>query len=262
MLEPTTSKAKTMYDLNDKVVLVTGGSRGIGAAVAKGFAEAGAKIAITYSTNKRAAVKCAEEIRRMGTECLTLRARVDRAREVHTAVKRVLAEFKRIDVLVNNAGIWKYGRIGGMSEQEWDETIDINLKGTFLFCNEVTPAMTKQKYGKIVNISSTAGQRGEAFHSHYAASKGGVVAFTKSIAVELAPHGINVNSVSPGWVETDMTRDTLSDRAIRPEIDRGIPRGRVAIPEDIVGSVLFLASDLSKHIVGATINVNGGSVLF
>lgn len=251
-----------MNDLEDKIVLITGGSRGIGAAVAKGFAQAGARVAITFNSDKGKALECARQIGKMGAECLILRTRVERQREVRRAVKDVLAKYHRIDVLVNNAGIWNRAGIGRMSEQQWDETIDANLKGTFLFCNEVAGLMMQQKFGKIINISSTAGQRGEPFHSHYAASKGGVIAFTKSIAVELAPYNINVNSVSPGWVATDMTEKALSDPSTRPEIDRGIPRGTVAIPEDIVGSVLFLASDLSRHIIGATINVNGGSVLF
>ena len=251
-----------MEDLKGKSVLITGGSRGIGAALAKGFAQAGAKVAITYRSDKRSAIQCAKLIGQLGAECLVLRANVGKARAAHHTVKRVLLRFGRIDILVNNAGVWKTGQIGKMTEQQWDETMDTNLKGTFLFCNEVAPIMMRQKFGKIINISSTAGQRGEPLHSHYAASKGGVIAFTKSIAVELAPHGINVNSVSPGWVQTDMTKDALMDRRLRPEIDKGIPRGVIASPEDIVGSVLFLASSRSQHIVGATINVNGGSVLF
>ncbi len=251
-----------MEDLRNKIVLITGGSRGIGAAVAKGFADAGARIAITYSSNKRAALECQMEIRKRNGECIVLRANVKRLRDVRRTVEQVLSKYGRIDVLVNNAGIWKHGEIGRMTERQWDETIDINLKGTFFFCNEVAALMKMQKHGKIINISSTAGQRGEPFHSHYAASKAGVIAFTKSIAVELAPFNINVNTVSPGWVETDMTKGVLSDLVIRREIDESIPRGRIATPEDIAGSVLFLASDISKHVVGATINVNGGSVLF
>lgn len=251
-----------MEDLKGKVVLVTGGSKGIGAAVAKGFAGAGARIAITYSSDKLSAISCANEISRGNKECLVVKASVERQRDVRNAIKQVLARYGKIDILVNNAGIWKSGELGSMTEKQWDETLDVNLKGTFLFCNEVAPLMKRQKSGKIVNISSTAGQRGEPLHSHYAASKGGVIAFTKSIAIELAPFNINVNSVAPGWVETDMTEQTLKDPSVRPEIDKGIPRGKVAVPADIVGSVLFLASDLSKHIIGATISVNGGSVLF
>ncbi len=251
-----------MEELKDKVVLVTGGSRGIGAAVAKGFAKLGSKIVITYRSDKHSAEACAKEINTAGSECLVIKARVERANEVEKTVRKVFQKYGRIDVLVNNAGIWKDGKIGSMTEKQWDETIDINLKGTFLFCNEVVPIMKRKKSGKIINISSTAGQRGEPQHSHYAASKGGVIAFTKSIAVELAPYNINVNCVSPGWVRTDMTRQVLTDPSFQSEIGQGIPRGRVAFPEDIVGSVLFLASSLSNHIVGATISVNGGSVLF
>jgi len=251
-----------MYDFKDRVVLVTGGSRGIGAAVAKGFAELSAKVVITYRTNKQSAEKLAKEILSEGGECLVLRASVESQRDVRRSVQKVHAKFGRIDVLVNNAAIWKMGEIGSMSEAQWDETMAVNLKGTFLFCNEVAPIMKKQKSGKIVNVSSTAGQRGEPFHSHYAASKGGLIAFTKSIAVELAPYNINVNCISPGWVATDMTKKELSIPRIKAGIDSSIPKGKVADPRDIVGSVLFLASDFANHIIGATISVNGGSVLF
>lgn len=251
-----------MDNLKNKVALITGGSRGIGAALAREFAQRGTKVAITYKSDKRNAQNCARAINAIGSECIIIRAKAERQKDVRRAVQRTVENFGRVDILVNNAGIWKEGKIGSMSEREWDETIDANLKGTFLFCNEIAPLMKRQRYGKIVNISSTAGQRGEPLHSHYAASKGGVIAFTKSIAVELAPFNINVNSVSPGWVETDMTKAILSDPSIRSETDKAIPRGKVASPEDVVGAVLFLASDASNHIVGATINVNGGSVLF
>ncbi len=251
-----------MEDLEGKAVLITGASRGIGAAVALGFAKYRAKLAITYQTNADQARTCSRSVKEKGADCLIMKADVSNPSDVKNAVKETMDKYGRIDILVNNAGIWKEGAIGSMTDRQWDETIDVNLKGTFLFCNEIAPLMKAQKKGKIINISSTAGQRGEAFHSHYAASKGGVIAFTKSIAVELAPFGINVNSVSPGWVETDMTGDVLGDRQLRADIDRAIPRGQVATPDDIVGAVLFLASDISRHIIGATINVNGGSVLF
>ncbi len=251
-----------MHEFHDKVVLVTGGSRGIGAAIAKAFAGEGAKVVITYQSRRKLADQCASEIVQKGGDCTTLCADVSKSGDVAKAVKRVMLKHRRIDVLVNNAGIWRKGKIGSMSEKEWDQTVDSNLKGTFLFCNAVAPIMEHQKRGKIINISSTAGQRGEPFYSHYAASKGGVIAFTKSIAAELAPFNINVNSVSPGWVDTDMTKEVLGNVKIRPGIDKAIPRGRVATPEDITGAVLFLASEASAHIIGATINVNGGSVLF
>jgi 3-oxoacyl-[acyl-carrier protein] reductase len=152
--------------------------------------------------------------------------------------------------------------MGKMTEAQWDETLDINLKGSFLFCNEVVPVMRKQKGGKIINIASTAGQRGEPFYSHYAASKGGMIAFTKALGAELASENIIVNCVSPGWIHTDMTAHVLRNRKQLRDIKKLIPRGRVGTPEEVAGSVLFLASDLSNHTVGAVINVNGGSVLF
>ncbi|MBI4418729.1 MAG: SDR family oxidoreductase, partial [Ignavibacteriales bacterium] len=165
-----------------------------------------------------------------------------------------------IDILVNNAGIWKRAPINVLSERQWDETMEVNLKGTFLFCREVLRYM-KRRGGKIINIASTAGQRGEAFHSHYAASKGAIIAFTKSIAVELARFHIQVNCVSPGWVDTDMTRAVLGRRPSRHAIEASIPRGRVATAEEIAGPVLFLASPLSDHMIGTVLSVNGGGVL-
>ena len=251
-----------MVNLRGKVVLVSGGSRGIGAAVATMMAKAGATVALTYGTRKQDALRTAHEVARWGSECLIIRADVSRSADVRRAVKTVLDHFGRIDLLVNNAGVWKRGVMGKMTEKQWDETLDINLKGTFLLCNAVVPHMKKQKSGKIINIASTAGQRGEPFYSHYAASKGGMIAFTKAIAAELAPHGIIVNCVSPGWVDTDMTSHILADRRRLSEINKLIPRGHVATPEDIAGPVVFLASDLANHIVGSVVNVNGGSVLF
>lgn len=251
-----------MIDLSGKVVLISGGSRGIGAAVARLMAKAGAVVALTYEARKKDAQRTAHQIAGAGGECLIIQADVSKSIDVRSAVKTVLDHFGRIDVLVNNAGIWKRGIMGAMTEEQWDETIDINLKGTFLLCNAVVPVMTKQREGKIINIASTAGQRGEPYYSHYAASKGGMIAFTKAIAAELAPSNIIVNCVSPGWVDTDMTAHALSDRQTISEIKRLIPRGRVATPEEIAGPVVFLASDLANHMIGSILNVNGGSVLF
>lgn len=251
-----------MRNLSGKVVLVTGGSRGIGAAVAIMMAQSGARVALTYSRHKADALSTAHRIARGGGESLIIQANVAKPAEVRKAVKTTMEHFGRIDVLVNNAGVWKRGAIGRMTERQWDETMNINLKGTFLFCNLVVPIMKKQRGGKIINIASTAGQRGEPFYSHYAASKGGMIAFTKAIAAELAPHHIAVNCVSPGWVETDMTSQVLRNKRELGAINRGIPRGRVASPEEIAGPVVFLASELANHLVGAVVNVNGGSVLF
>jgi 3-oxoacyl-[acyl-carrier protein] reductase len=251
-----------MISLLGKVILVTGGSRGIGAAIATMMAKAGATVAITYSRKKQEAARVAYRVARNGSECLIVQADVARSGDVRRAVRTVIEHFGRIDVLVNNAGVWKRGAIGKMTDRQWDETLDINLKGTFLFCNAVVPLMKKQRWGRIINIASTAGQRGEPFYSHYAASKGGMIAFTKAIAAELAPFGINANCVSPGWVYTDMTSNVLDNRRRIREINELIPRGRVATADEIAGPVVFLASDLANHLVGAVINVNGGSILF
>ncbi len=251
----------TRIDLLGQTALVTGGSRGIGAASARLLAEAGANVVITYQRDRRAARTVCSAIEASGVRCRAVRCNTARASEVRACVRSVLREFGRIDILVNNAGVWKQGAIGAMTERQWDETLDINLKGTFLFTNAVVPSMKQHRSGRIIMIASTAGQRGEAFHAHYAASKGGVIAFTKSIGPELAPFGVIANCVAPGWVETDMTAETFGDRRQAAEIRRTIPRGRAATPEEIAGAVLFLASDLSSHLVGSTVSVNGGSVL-
>ena len=248
-----------MINLKGKVALVTGGSRGIGAASAIRLAQAGCHVAITYSTQSAKARKVRDRILSFGRQCIVLKTNVASEPDVRAAIRNVVKEFRRLDILVNNAGVWKYGAIGSMTARQWDETLDINLKGTFLFCNEVVRVM-KRRGGKIINIASTAGQRGEPFHSHYAASKAGMIGFTKSIAAELARFRINVNCVAPGWVDTDMSASSLRG-AGRKAIEHTIPRGRVATADDVAGSVLFLASDLSDHLVGSTVSVNGGGVM-
>ncbi|RMD50472.1 MAG: SDR family oxidoreductase, partial [Ignavibacteria bacterium] len=170
-------------------------------------------------------------------------------------------DFGSIDILVNNAGIWKHSPIDKMTLEKWNETININLTGTYLFTKYVVPEMKAKKGGRIINIASTAGQRGEAEYSHYASSKGGVIAFTKSLATELGKYNINVNCVAPGWVLTDMTQHIFDNEEERKKELSIIPLGRVAMPEDIAGPVLFLASGLANHITGEILNVNGGSVL-
>lgn len=247
--------------LSNKVSLITGGSRGIGAATALLLAEAGSDIILNYVRNNERAGAIASAIRGLGRKVLVQKANVGNADEARTLVEQGIASFGKIDIVVNNAGIWTYGEIGNMDENVWEETMDANLKSIFNICNAVVPHMKRNGGGRIINIASTAGQRGEAFHSHYSASKGGVIAFTKSIAVELAPFNILVNSVAPGWVDTEMTESALGDEQSRSEIAASIPLNRIATAEDIAGPVLFLASDLARHITGSTISVNGGSVL-
>ncbi|MGA8265869.1 MAG: 3-oxoacyl-ACP reductase family protein [Ignavibacteriaceae bacterium] len=249
-----------MIYLKSKVVLITGGSRGIGAACVKLFADAGADVAFTYQANKNAAekiiAKCPNESKVRAYKC-----DLSNATEIGNTVNNIFSDFGKIDILVNNAGVWKYGPADKMSLEDWEETIRINLTGTFLFTKAVIPSMKKNKFGRIINITSTAGQRGEANYSHYASSKGGVISFTKSLATELGPYNITTNSVAPGWVHTDMTNDELSDKKYLKEIEDDIPLRRVATAADIAGPVLFLASDLANHINGEILNVNGGSIL-
>lgn len=250
-----------MINLEGRTVLITGGSRGIGAACALLFAGAGADVAIVYRSDSGSANEVAAGVRKSGRKVITARADVSDPAECRRAIRAVIREFGRIDILVNSAGIWEYAPLREMTTTMWEKTIRMNLGGTIHMIRAVLPSMIAQKTGRIINIASTAGQRGEADHSHYAASKGGVIALTKSLGVELISHGIHVNCVSPGWVDTDMVAGTLKKRGQRKKILESIPIGRVATPQDVAGPVLFLASDLARHIVGSNVSVNGGSVL-
>jgi 3-oxoacyl-[acyl-carrier protein] reductase len=250
-----------MINLRGETVLITGGSRGIGAATAEIFAKAGANVAITWAADRRAAEAVVRRIRKKGRRAEAFHLDLRDSGRCRDVAMEVISRFGTLDTLVNNAGIWEYGAVDTMTPDEWKKTIDINLTGIFNMCNAVVPYMKKRKRGRIINISSTAGQRGEAFHSHYAASKGGTIAFTKSIAAELIRDGIYVNCVAPGWVETDMTKSSINTKSVKKEIVRTIPRGKVAQPYEIAGPILFLGSSLSDNIVGEILNVNGGSVL-
>ncbi len=250
-----------MIDLSGKKALITGGSRGIGRATAVLFAKAGADVAITYQRQESAALEVKEAIKSMGRQCLPERVEISNQAEVKRAVDDVIRVFGRVDFLVNNAGIWTYLEVGSGDAKAWKETMAVDLDSVYYFTDAVIPQMKKQKEGGIINVGSTAGIRGEAFHSHYAATKGALNALTKSWAVEFAPYNIRVNLVAPGWVETDMCAEVFSDPAFKESVRRSIPLQRIPPPEDIAGPILFLASDLARHITGAIINVNGGSVL-
>ena len=247
--------------LADRVALVTGGSRGIGKAVVLLLASHGAKVVVNYVSDEASAAATVDEARARGGDAVAIQGDVSSLAEGERVVKETVERFQRIDFLICNAGIWKGAAVESMPEALWDRTMDINLKGTWSVCRAAAPVMKKQKFGRIVIVSSTAGQRGEALFSNYAASKGGQIAFTKSLSSELAPSGINVNSVAPGWVETDMTKDVFSDDASREAILKTIPTGRVATPEDIAGPIVFLCSNWADNITGEVLNVNGGSVL-
>jgi len=249
-----------MISLKNKNVLVTGGSRGIGKACVELFLQAGANVAFTFQSAKVEADKVIADY--TGSAKLKqYKLNLSDAVEIEKVIGNILKDFENIDVVVNNAGIWKEAAIDEMTIDEWNETMNINLTSIYLITKLLVPGMKKNKFGSIINIASTAGQRGEAFHSHYAASKGGMISLTKSLASELGQHNITVNCVAPGWVITDMTTDSLADEKILKKVLGDIPLNKVAQPEEIAGPVLFLASQLASHITGEILNVNGGSVL-
>jgi 3-oxoacyl-[acyl-carrier protein] reductase len=249
-----------MINLTGKAALVTGGSRGIGRATGLLLARAGADVALGYRLDQKGAESALAEIVRGGRRALAVQGDLSRHKDAETAVRRTVEAFGRLDILVNNHGIWKDGPIETMSEAEWDETLDVNLKGVFFCTQAAVPVMKRQRFGRIINIASTAGQRGEALHSHYAASKGGIISFTKSLGPELCRHGILVNCVAPGWVDTDMSAAALAGQE-REKILASIPLGRPGTAEEIAGGVLFLASELADYCCGEILNINGGSVL-
>jgi 3-oxoacyl-[acyl-carrier protein] reductase len=250
-----------MINLDGKVALITGASRGIGAATAIKFAQAGASVALGYFKHEAEASNVAREARSYGVRAITTRADVARFDDVGAFFGRAIDEFGRVDVVVANAGVWTGSAIDELDERRWQETIDINLKGVYACCHFAAKLMKPQRSGSIITVSSTAGQRGEPMHSHYAASKGGVISLTKSLAAELGPHNVTVNSVAPGWVDTEMSAVALHARREFENIITAIPLRRVATAEDVAGPILFLASDLARHITGEVLNVNGGSVL-
>jgi len=249
-----------MIDLTGKSVLVTGGARGIGRACCLMLARAGASVAVNYRVESPSANLLVEEIETAGGEAFSLAADVSKREDAEMLVDETVARFGSIDILVNNAGIWKRSPIEEMSDGEWDEMIRVNLTGTFNCIRAAVPPMKEARSGRIISISSTAGQRGEAFCSHYAATKGALISLTKSLAVELAPYGILVNCVAPGWTVTDMTRDDLLGSR-RESILQTIPLARAATAEEVAGSVVFLASELATFVTGEVLNVNGGAVL-
>lgn len=248
-------------DLGGRVAIVSGGSRGIGRATALRLAQAGAHVAVNFLRDAEAAAAVARGVEEAGVRALTFRADVTRPEEADELVRAVIAAFGRLDVLVCNAGVWEGAAVEEMSEELWTRVLDTNLKGTWALCRAAVPLMKRAGFGRVVVVSSTAGQRGESFYSNYAASKGGQIAFMKSLAVELAPHGINVNAVAPGWVETEMTEVVLKGAGERADALRSIPLGRIATADDIALPILFLCSGWARHITGEVLNVNGGSVL-
>jgi len=249
-----------LISLSGKTVLITGGARGLGKACAVMFSDTGAMVGINYLQSDSEADSVKKEIEKHNGTCKLFKGDISNENEAENIVNRFIKEFGRLDILINNAGIWKRAPIDNMGDKELSETLDINLKGTFFVTRYTIVQMKKFLEGSIINISSTAGQRGEAYYSHYAASKGAIQSFTKSLAVELAPYNIRVNCVAPGWMYTDMCKDVI-DNDKEDRIIKQIPLGRIAHPEDVAGAVLFLASELAGFVTGEILNVNGGSVL-
>jgi len=242
--------------LDGKVALVTGGSRGIGRAVAKALAGAGAKVAINFQGNKEAAEKVLEEINALGAEGLVIQADVSDYQACEDMIKRAIEEYGKIDILVNNAGITRDNLLARMKKEEWEQVIDINLNGVYNCTRAVVRPLLKQKSGgKIINISSVAGVQGNNGQANYAAAKGGVIAFTKSVAKELGSRGINVNAVAPGMIESEMTEELTPE--IKEESIKRISLGRFGKPEEVAQAVLFLAES-GDYITGQVIGVDGG----
>jgi 3-oxoacyl-[acyl-carrier protein] reductase len=263
--------------LSRKVALITGGSRGIGAETVRLFCQAGAQVALGYRKARRKAEAHAAECGG-ASRCIAIEQDLSTPGDGRALVEKTVAAFGRLDILVANHGVWPVEDvpIAHMPEAQWRETMAVNLDAVFGLVqaavaqmerqNRLTPASKSappngEAAGHIVLISSTAGQRGEAYHADYAVTKGALISLTKSLSSELAPKGIRVNCVAPGWVATDMTAETLADPATGAKIEAGIPLGRVAAPPEIAGPILFLCSPLAGFISGEVLNVNGGSVL-
>jgi 3-oxoacyl-[acyl-carrier protein] reductase len=252
--------------LSNKVALITGGSRGIGAATVRMFAAAGAKVVFSYQKAREQAEALAKECG--AANCHAISSNLGTPDSARALVAQTIKHFGRLDILVANHGVWPAEdvAIDKMTDEQWRNTLSINLDAVFGLVKHTVAQMKSQPRthstaGHIVLISSTSGQRGEAFHCDYSASKGAIISMTKTLAVELAPTGIYVNCVAPGWVDTDMSKPALDDPKSGEEIRRTIPLGRVGKPEEIAAPVLFLCTEYAGFISGEVFNVNGGAVL-
>lgn len=245
-----------MNKLKDKVALVTGGSRGIGKSIAKRLASEGAIVVINYKQNDSAANETKKEIEDAGGQATISKFDVSDFDTVHQEIDKIIEKFGGLHILINNAGITKDALLMRMKEDDWDSVISINLKGIFNCTRAVTRNMFKQREGRIVNLTSVVGEMGNAGQTNYAASKAGVIGFTKACAREMAPRGITVNAVSPGFIKTDITDELPED--IKKDYISKIPLNRFGTTEDVAGAVAFLTSDDASYITGEVFRVNGG----
>lgn len=245
--------------LKDKVAIITGGSRGIGSAICLDFASKGANVVVNYSGNKEAALKTVAQCEEYGVKAIAIKADIGNSSEVEYLVQETMNAFGKIDILVNNAGITRDNLILRMSDQEFDDVIQTNLKGTYLCMKQISKIMIKQRHGRIINMSSVVGIAGNSSQVNYAASKAGVIGMTKSLAKELARRSITVNAVAPGYIRTDMTSNL--PEAVTKQLLDSIPLGRLGEVTDIAKTVSFLASDDASYITGQVINVNGGMLM-
>ena len=240
--------------LQNKVAVVTGGSRGIGKAIAEKFAAEGASVAILYSSNTASADAVVEEIRNAGGTAKAYQCHVENSDEVGKTIDDVVNDLGKIDILVNNAGITRDKLLMMMKEEDFDDVISVNLKGAYNTMRKVCPMLARQRWGRIINLSSIAGINGNAGQVNYSASKAGLIGMTKSAAREFAGRGITVNAIAPGFVETDMTEKFASDENVM----KRIPVGRMGRPDEIASLALFLASDAAAYITGEVIRIDGG----
>ncbi len=241
--------------LQDKVAIITGGSRGIGEAIAKRYAEQGASVAFTYRSSEERAKKIETELQAMGVKAKGYKSDASSYEQAEALVKDVLEEFGRVDILINNAGITRDNLMLRMTEEQWDQVIETNLKSVFNLTKQVIRPMMKNRSGSIINMSSVVGVFGNAGQANYAASKAGMIGFSKSIAKEIGSRGIRCNSIAPGFIETDMT-DELDDKT-KEAFLASIPMKRLGAPNEVADVCVFLGSDMSKYVSGQTISVCG-----
>ncbi len=246
------------FSFKNQVVLITGGTRGIGKEVARAFAQAGAQVILT-GRNPDQAQQAAADIRSQGLLAEGMACDVTNQQNVEEIINKILDKHKALDILVNNAGVTKDNLLLRMSEADWDAVIDTNLKGIFICTKIVAKVMLKARKGRIISIASIIGITGNAGQANYAASKAGIIGFTKSVAKELASRGITANAVAPGYIQTDMTSQLKEQ--VQAEILKSIPLGRFGSPQDVAGACLFLASESASYITGQTLVVDGGMAI-